>query len=59
LRGRVGVGALPQNAAVEEIGFPHPPRSGALRAIAEASLGVLIKERPPTAAYAPPGKRER
>jgi len=53
------VGALPQNAAVEEIGFPHPPRSGALRAIAEASLGVLIKERPPTAAYAPPGKRER
>jgi hypothetical protein len=54
------VGALPQNAAVEEIGFPHPPRYGALpSAIAEASLGVLIKERPQTAAYAPPGKRER
>jgi hypothetical protein len=26
LRGRVGVGVLPQNALVEWIEFPHPPR---------------------------------
>jgi hypothetical protein len=27
LRGRAGVGALPQNVLVEGIDFPHPPRS--------------------------------
>jgi len=27
MRGRVGVGVLPQNVLVEWIDFPHPPRS--------------------------------
>ncbi|SHL20770.1 hypothetical protein SAMN05444159_5311 [Bradyrhizobium lablabi] len=27
LRGRAGVGVLPQNALVEGIDFPHPPLS--------------------------------
>jgi hypothetical protein len=53
LRGRVGVGVLPQGALVEGTDLP-PPAALSRAPQPKLSFGVLPKDGRPMAAYAPP-----